>query len=320
MVLPVYLEGRWDGSQIIYAALALLTAWFTLLLYFQRFNNIGLYVAMFLEILNTLLKVFFVFSVLIVAFSLAFFILMSHVSSTHTQGGHLSFSTVPMSMLHTVSMMIGEVDFLQVFVYPFYRESERGTYIPFPGTTFTLLAVFMILMPILLVNLLIGLAVGDIEAVKKDAQLKRIAMQVFLHTELENMLPKCLISRVNKSEVVVYPNAKSDKLRGFLSCVRYALRILCSFKKERSFDTPDSENQINMCKDMLERQQRQLRRISSHLEHQSNIMRLIMQKMEIRSDVNDYDDGVTLENLETPTFDHRRFATSALNQFDIWNL
>ncbi|XP_063597943.1 transient receptor potential cation channel subfamily A member 1-like [Penaeus indicus] len=130
MVLPVYLEGRWDGSQAIYAALALLTAWFTLLLYFQRFNNIGLYVAMFLEILNTLLKVFFVFSVLIVAFSLAFFILMSH-------GGHLSFSTVPMSMLHTVSMMIGEVDFLQVFVYPFYRESERGTYIPFPGTTFS---------------------------------------------------------------------------------------------------------------------------------------------------------------------------------------
>ncbi|XP_037797640.1 transient receptor potential cation channel subfamily A member 1-like [Penaeus monodon] len=313
MVLPVYLEGRWDGSQVIYAALALLTAWFTLLLYFQRFNNIGLYVAMFLEILNTLLKVFFVFSVLIVAFSLAFFILMSH-------GGHLSFSTVPMSMLHTVSMMIGEMDFLQVFVYPFYRESERGTYIPFPGTTFTLLAVFMILMPILLVNLLIGLAVGDIEAVKKDAQLKRIAMQVFLHTELENMLPKCLISRVNKSEVVVYPNAKSDKSRGFLACVRYALRILCSFKKERSFDTPDSENQINICKDMLEIQQRQLRRISTHLEHQSNLMRLIMQKMEIRSDVDDYDDGVTLENLNTPTYDRRRFATSALNQFDLWNL
>ncbi|XP_070000625.1 transient receptor potential cation channel subfamily A member 1-like [Penaeus vannamei] len=312
MVLPVYLEGRWDGSQVIYAALALLTAWFTLLLYFQRFNNIGLYVAMFLEILNTLLKVFFVFSVLIVAFSLAFFILMSH-------GGHLSFSTVPMSMLHTVSMMIGEVDFLQVFVYPFYRESERGTYIPFPGTTFTLLAVFMILMPILLVNLLIGLAVGDIEAVKKDAQLKRIAMQVFLHTELENMLPKCLISRVNKSEVVVYPNTKSDKSRGILACVRYALRLLCSFKKERSFDTPDSENQIYMCRDMLERQQRQLRRISTHLDHQSNLMRLIMQKMEIRSDVDDYDDGVTLENPNTPT-DRRHFATSALNQFDLWNL
>ncbi|XP_042879492.1 transient receptor potential cation channel subfamily A member 1-like [Penaeus japonicus] len=278
MVLPVYLEGRWDSSQVIYAALALLTAWFTLLLYFQRFNNIGLYVAMFLEILNTLLKVFFVFSVLIVAFSLAFFILMSH------EEGYAAANPV------------------------------------------ALLAVFMILMPILLVNLLIGLAVGDIEAVKKNAQLKRIAMQVYLHTELENMLPKCLISRVNKSEVVVYPNAKSSESRGLLACVRYAFGFLGSFRKERlllyfaAFDTPDSENQINVCKDMFERQQRQLRRISTHLEHQSNLMRLIMQKMEIRSDIDDYDEGVTLEKPECPTYERPRFSASALNHFDLWNL
>lgn len=36
----------------------------------------------------------------------------------------------------------------------------------------------MILMPILLMNLLIGLAVGDIESVRRNAQLKRLAMQV----------------------------------------------------------------------------------------------------------------------------------------------
>lgn len=38
----------------------------------------------------------------------------------------------------------------------------------------------MILMPILLMNLLIGLAVGDIESVRRNAQLKRLAMQVFM--------------------------------------------------------------------------------------------------------------------------------------------
>lgn len=37
---------------------------------------------------------------------------------------------------------------------------------------------FMVLMPILLMNLLIGLAVGDIESVRRNAQLKRLAMQV----------------------------------------------------------------------------------------------------------------------------------------------
>ena len=38
----------------------------------------------------------------------------------------------------------------------------------------------MVMMPILLMNLLVGLAVGDIEAVRKNAALKRLAMQVCL--------------------------------------------------------------------------------------------------------------------------------------------
>lgn len=51
---------------------------------------------------------------------------------------------------------------------------------PSSSSPIALLLIFMILMPILLMNLLIGLAVGDIESVKKNAQLKRIAMQVKL--------------------------------------------------------------------------------------------------------------------------------------------
>lgn len=46
----------------------------------RRFDCVGLYVAMFLEILNTLLKAMLVFSVLVIAFGLAFYILMSTVS------------------------------------------------------------------------------------------------------------------------------------------------------------------------------------------------------------------------------------------------
>jgi transient receptor potential cation channel subfamily A protein 1 len=48
----------------------------------------------------------------------------------------------------------------------------------------------MILMPILLMNLLIGLAVGDIESVKRNAQLKRLAMQVNLLNEILLQWPR----------------------------------------------------------------------------------------------------------------------------------
>lgn len=73
-------------------------------------------------------------------------------------------------------MMLGEIDFLGTYVRPYQFEEE--TMLPYPVPTFLLLGVFMVLMPILLMNLLIGLAVGDIESVRRNAQLKRLAMQV----------------------------------------------------------------------------------------------------------------------------------------------
>lgn len=73
----------------------------------------------------------------------------------------------------------------------------------------------MILMPILLMNLLIGLAVGDIESVRRNAQLKRLAMQVVLHTELERKLPQIWLEKINKNELIEYPNEDKCKLGFF---------------------------------------------------------------------------------------------------------
>lgn len=79
-------------------------------------------------------------------------------------------------------MMLGEVDFLGTYVKPYYIHMDTSKddvrTLPFPLPTFFILGIFMVLMPILLMNLLIGLAVGDIESVRRNAQLKRLAMQV----------------------------------------------------------------------------------------------------------------------------------------------
>lgn len=83
-----------------------------------------------------------------------------------------------MSVMRTFAMMLGEIDFLGTYVNPYFRFDGDTKSIPFPFPVFFILGIFMILMPILLMNLLIGLAVGDIESVKKNAKLKRLAMQV----------------------------------------------------------------------------------------------------------------------------------------------
>lgn len=129
-------------------------------------------------------------------------------------------------------MMLGEMDFVGTYVQPYYFNE-----LPLPISSFSLLCelisaklfsttpttttktqfyelpgLFMILMPILLMNLLIGLAVGDIESVRRNAQLKRLAMQVVLHTELERKLPAMWLERVDKMELIEYPNNQKCKL------------------------------------------------------------------------------------------------------------
>jgi len=91
---------------------------------------------------------------------------------------------VPISLLRTFSMMLGDIDFLSTYVQSYYRENVKTT-LPYPIPAFLILGLFMVLMPILLMNLLIGLAVGDIESVRRNAQLKRLAMQVRMIRDFE---------------------------------------------------------------------------------------------------------------------------------------
>lgn len=98
------------------------------------------------------------------------------------QGQHLSFSNEGLALMRTFAMMM-ELNFVDTFVQPPQPcknkgELSKGEEIPYKGASYFMLLIFMVLMPILLMNLLIGLAVGDIESVRRNAQLKRLAMQV----------------------------------------------------------------------------------------------------------------------------------------------
>nr|XP_036215167.1 transient receptor potential cation channel subfamily A member 1 isoform X7 [Bactrocera oleae] len=293
MVWPVFFaEGNITPVHYSAAAVAVFLSWFRLLLLLQRFDQVGIYVVMFLEILQTLIKVLIVFSILIIAFGLAFYILLSKcgiyavLQINDAQPNHLSFSNIPMSLLRTFSMMLGELDFVGTYVNTYYRDQLKV-----PITSFLILCVFMILMPILLMNLLIGLAVGDIESVRRNAQLKRLAMQVVLHTELERKLPQSWLPKVDKVELIEYPNNTKCKL-GFLD---FILRKWFSnpFSEDSSIDTISFESNDDFINNELERQRRKLRDISRLLDQQHQLLRLIVQKMEIKTEADDVDEGVS---------------------------
>lgn len=127
-------------------------------------------------------------------------------------------------------------------------------------------------------NLLIGLAVGDIESVRRNAQLKRLAMQVVLHTELERKLPQMWLEKVDKIELIEYPNETKCKL-GFLDSL--LRRWFCN-----PF-TDDEKSGLEMVLDTnedflvneMDKQKRKLREIGQTLEQQHQLLRLIIQVM-----------------------------------------
>ncbi|CAH1957396.1 unnamed protein product [Acanthoscelides obtectus] len=199
-----------------------------------------------------------------------------------------------MSLIRTFSMMLGEIDFLGTYVKPFYMTNEEEkAFLPFPLPAFFVLGLFMVLMPILLMNLLIGLAVGDIESVRRNAQLKRLAMQVILHTELERKLPQFLLERVDKIEIIEYPNDAKAKL-GFIDSI---LR--------KWFGNPFSDDALDMVMDNgedyvvteLGKAKNKLKEITHTLEVQQQLLRLIVQKMEIKTEADDVDEGVSPSNM-----------------------
>ena len=70
-----------------------------------------------------------------------------------------------MSLLRTFSMMLGDLDFMNTFVNPYHcdaypnedrRECELKRRLPHAKMSFLMIGIFMVLMPILLMNLLIG--------------------------------------------------------------------------------------------------------------------------------------------------------------------
>lgn len=79
MVSCLFMGGKIHDHHFSAASMTVFLSWFNLLLFLQRFDQVGIYVVMFLEILQTLVKVLMVFSILIIAFGFAFFILLSNV-------------------------------------------------------------------------------------------------------------------------------------------------------------------------------------------------------------------------------------------------
>lgn len=100
--------------------------------------------------------------------------------------------------MQTFVMMLGEVEYASIFVGGIAN-------VPYVGVSVITYVFFVLIMPIVLMNLLVGLAVGDIEAVKKDAFLRRLEMQVEMISSVERWMPIRVQKFFHIKSMVRYP-------------------------------------------------------------------------------------------------------------------
>uniref|UniRef100_A0A8B9LR99 Transient receptor potential cation channel subfamily A member 1 n=1 Tax=Astyanax mexicanus TaxID=7994 RepID=A0A8B9LR99_ASTMX len=284
-VIPLLLnvESSWHWQA---GALAGLISWINLLLYLQRFERFGIYVVMFREICRTLLSIIVLFIYLILAFALAFYALMRH------------FGRMFLSLMQTFVMMVGEISYQDNFLKP-YMSSQ----LPFPLMTYGIFVWFVLLVPILLMNLLIGLAVGDIAEVQTNACLKQIGMQIELHSNLEERLPYWFVKRVDQVCILLLYRCIMPRVSSAFPvcvCIFFKQRWVCcggEVRKVRPRLCPTPRQSTPMERE-LAKQKHRLKEMTESIEKQHHLLKLIVQKMEICSEADDNDGPAVFQEFK----------------------
>ena len=140
-------------------------------LFLRKVPFFGIYVVMFIDVSYTFMKVSVVVLLFIFAFSLGFFVLLSNQQY---------FSNLMFAIIKTLIMTSGEMEYDNLFFDNQYNNKNVEA-VPYMNTTKALFVLFVIIMPIIIMNLLVGLAVDDIKSVQENAVLERIAMQVSIY-------------------------------------------------------------------------------------------------------------------------------------------
>ncbi|KAI9564759.1 Transient receptor potential channel pyrexia [Daphnia sinensis] len=161
-------HGDWQQHM---AAIIIVVAWMELMMHVGRFPVFGLYVQMFTTVAANIAKFLTAYMSLIIGFSLGLSVLYPETES---------LARLPYSLVTTVVMMTGELEYSKYF-YDDYSPT-------YPITTLVVFLAFLLFIVVVLMNLLVGLAVSDIQGLRKSAGLDRLVRQTRLIARMESIV------------------------------------------------------------------------------------------------------------------------------------
>ncbi|XP_028391719.1 transient receptor potential cation channel subfamily A member 1-like isoform X3 [Dendronephthya gigantea] len=159
--------------QITAGVISVFLGWINFSFFLKRFSLFGIYIIMAKRVFRTVFKVLPFVLLFIVAFSLSFSLLLFLDKG---------FKNIPISILTTFVMMTGELDYRDIFL-------PSG---PFNVLQKILLVLFILMISVTVMNLLTGLAVGDINDImarsKEEKRISRAKLVITLERNF-NRIP-----------------------------------------------------------------------------------------------------------------------------------
>ena len=121
--------------------------WANTLLFLQRIPMFRLYIVMFLKVCLTIVKLLLVFSIIIGAFSITFYLLFARQKS---------FFPLPVSVLKVLVMMTGEFEFDEAITSKVGKKDPKSMmYVPYPALSYAVFIIFVFLVAVAFTNLLV---------------------------------------------------------------------------------------------------------------------------------------------------------------------
>ena len=158
--MELYLTQTFDHvpsySALQWTAITIVLAWLNLLLYMRMLPWLGKYIILFQDVIATFFGCFMVGGVLVTAFTLSFYMILSN---------HEDFQTPEHSLFKIMTMLAGEFNYQEFFYKPLPPEGFGSDWDqwyespPFPMITYILFCVFFFAGPMITMNVFVGLIV-----------------------------------------------------------------------------------------------------------------------------------------------------------------
>ncbi|KAJ2941478.1 hypothetical protein O0L34_g14525 [Tuta absoluta] len=173
---------------------AVLGAWTNLMLMMGQLPMFGDYVAMYQKVLNEFLKLLMAYMCLLLGFTICFCVVFPNEEM---------FANPLVGLISTLSMMVGELN-LGILINDPDKEDPP---LVFELSSQIIFILFLMFVTIILMNLLVGIAVHDIQGLRKTAELSKLVRQTKLILFVEMgmfsiWLPKCLHKYVYRTALV----------------------------------------------------------------------------------------------------------------------